>query len=302
MKNYNELLKEINLKPLSYLKKGRSLIITTKDKKYVLKEKINNPDIYNYLKSRSFNYFPKIIYFDDTYELTEYLDDAKIPEEQKFEELIKLVANLHSKTVYYEKIGLAYNKEIYEDLKNNIEYLKSYYLDIIALIETKEFMSPSEYLFARNYTIIMNSLNYIEGLLEKWYQKVENNTNVRIVVLHNNLNLDHFIYNQNKALLSWRKSKFGSPIFDLICLFRNYGNKYNFKNKLDIYETIFPLEKEEKDLLDIFMMIPPKFEFKGTEYDLCKILTDKISLLYYANNIVLPNQLKDSKEDNQDKN
>ena len=296
MKNYNDLLKELEIKPISYLKNGKSLIIKTKDKKYVLKERINNPFIYEYLTSRSFKSYPSIIETNDDYELTEYLESIEIPEEQKLEELMKIVALLHSKTTYYEKTNLAYNKEIYENLKNNIEYLKSYYEDIIALIDTKEFMSPSEYLFARNYTIIISSLDYVSNEIEKWYKKVENSASVRIVVLHNNLSLDHFIYNDKKYLLSWRKSKFGSPIFDLINIFNKYGIKYDFSDKLRLYEEIYPLEKEELELLHIFMLMPPKIEFKNSEYDLCKILEEKLELLYQASKIILPNQLEDGEK------
>ena len=302
MKNYNELLRKYQLKPISYLKKGQCLIIDTKDKKYVIKEKNDNFQIYSYLKSRSANFFPNIIIDDDNYEITEYLEEISIPEEQKLEELMRLLALLHSKTTYQEEINLAHNKEIYEDLKNNIEYLKSYYEDIIALIETKEIMSPSEYLFARNFTIIMDSLNYASNKLENWYKNIENMTTTRIVILHNNLSLDHFIYGKTKSFLSWRKAKFGSPIFDLFTIFKKYGNKYDFKSKLQIYETIYPLTKEELELLYIFMILPPKIEFKGTEYDLCDILTQKIELLYRSYKIVLPDNLKNRKENDQNKN
>ena len=302
MKNYNEILKKYELKPISYLKNGRILIIKTKDKKYVLKEKINNPLIYSYLESRSFNHFPSIIGFDDTYEISEYLDELELPEEQKMEELMKLVALLHSKTTYYEKTSLAYSKEIYETLENNIEYLKSYYEDIISLIDNKEFMSPSEYLFARNFTIIMDSLMNSQKILEEWYKEVENIASMRIVVLHNNLCLEHFVYNKKKALLSWRKAKFGSPIFDLVSIFNRYGMKYNFNDELSLYESIYPLKKEEKKLLYVFMLIPPKIEFNSNEYDLCTKLTEKIELLYYANKIVLPDEFKNREKNNQDKN
>ncbi len=301
MKNYNELLKELEIKPISYLKKGKSLIIKTKDKKYVLKEKINNPFIYQYLISRSFKCCPIILIENDNYELREYIENIDVPEEQKLEELMKTVALLHSKKTYDEKTNLAYNKEIYENLKNNIEYLKSYYEDIIALIDTKEFMSPSEYLFARNYTIIINSLAVVSEKLEKWYKKAENETSVRIVILHNNLSLDHLIYNDKKYLISWRKAKFGSHIFDLLAIFNKYGAKYDFQDKLKIYEEIYPLKNEELELLHIFMLMPPKIEFKSSEYDLCELLTQKLELLYEANKMILPNQFKDSKEDNQNK-
>lgn len=301
MQSYNEFLKKCRLKPISYFKKGKSLIIETKDKKYVLKEKINDPSIYEYLSVRSFNNYPVILFKNDYYDITDYIEEEKIPEDQKLEELMKIVATLHSKTTYYEVKDLAYFKEIYETLNNNIEYLNSYYFDIITLIDTKEFMSPSEYLFARNYTMISSSLNLAHDMLNNWYKKVENLTSTRMVVLHNNLNLEHFIYNKSKTLISWRKSKFGCPIFDLLAIFNEYGNKYNFLDKLKMYELIYPLKDEEKELLFIFMIIPPKIEFKESEYDLCLYLTKKVELLYKANKIVLPYKFKNSKENNEDK-
>ena len=302
MKKYKSLLEQISIKPISYLKKGNSLIISTKDKKYVIKEKINNSLIYSYLEGRAFKCFKNPIIDNETYEVTEYLDEIPIPQEQKLEELMKVVALLHNKTTYYEKTSIAYNKEIYERLKNNIEYLKSYYIDIIALIERKEFMSPSEYLFARNFTVIMSSLNYDSEKVDEWYKKIKDKESTRFVVIHNNLDLEHFIYNQNKALLSWRKAKFGSPIFDLIAIYEKYGNKYDFKSTLEIYENVCPLEKEEKELLHIFMLLPPKIEFKGNELDLCNYMTKKIELLYNANKIILPNKFKNGEENNQNKN
>lgn len=296
MRKYKDIIQKYNLKPISYIKKGNALIIETKENKYVVKEKIRNPSIYEYLDNRSFNYHPSIINDnDDNYEISEYLEEQNIPDEQKLEELMKLTALLHSKTTYYQKTNIADNKEIYETLTNNIIYLKSYYEDIIVLIENKEFMSPAEYLFARNFSKIMDSLWYCEKKVDEWYKMVENNTSERIVVIHNNLSLEHFIYNQDKTLLSWRKSKFGKPIFDLVTLYNRYGNKYDFKEKMALYESIYPLKEEEKELLYIMISMPPKLEFKGTNYDLCKELYNKIELLYKKDRI-LPNQFENREE------
>lgn len=291
MRKYKDVIKKYNLKPISYIKKGNALIIDTKEKKYVIKEKIRNPDIYEYLDSRNFNYYPPVI-SDDDYEISEYLNDKFIPEEQKLEELMKLTALLHSKTTYYQKTNIADNKEIYETLNNNILYLKSYYEDIITLIDSKEFMSPAEYLFARNYAKVLDSLSYCEQKVEEWYKKVESNTSERIVVLHNNLSLEHFVYNQDKSLLSWRKAKFGKPIFDLVTIYNRYGNKYDFKEKLSLYEDVYSLKEEEKDLLYIMISMPPKIEFKGSNYELCKEIYNKIELLYKKDKIILPNEFE----------
>ncbi len=297
MKNYRELLNKYLLKPISYKKLGNTLIIDVKDAKYVVKPKIRNPNIYEYLNSRTFDYYPRIINEkDDDFEISEFIENKEIPEEQKLEEMVKLVALLHSKTTYYEKHNVADNKEIYEIITNNVNYLKSYYLDMITLIETKTFMSPAEYLFARNISKIMDSLSYAEEQIEKWYKSVENNASERLVVIHNNLDLSHFIYNENKYLLSWRKSKFGKPIFDLFAIFNKYANKYDFKDLLAIYESIYPLKEEEKSLLYIMISLPPKIDFTINNYDLCQQMSQQISLLYVKDKIILPEDFKNAEE------
>ena len=38
----------------------------------------------------------------DQYEITEYIEDIEMPKEQKMQDMIDLVALLHSKTTHYE--------------------------------------------------------------------------------------------------------------------------------------------------------------------------------------------------------
>ena len=75
MRELKEILKKNNIKASSYMKKGRSTIISTLDKKYVIKPKNNRNDIFEYLDNRNFNYYPKITDKDDDYEVMEYIDD-----------------------------------------------------------------------------------------------------------------------------------------------------------------------------------------------------------------------------------
>ena len=62
---------------------------------------------------------------------------------------------------------------------------------------------------------------YSKNELEKWYELVKNSHKKRLVVLHNNLDLSHFLRNSKSYLISWDKSKIDIPIFDLyklLCL------------------------------------------------------------------------------------
>ena len=83
MNKINSFLKNNNIKPLRYLKKGNVYILEENNNKFVLKKNIQNDLLYEYLNSRSFNYFPKIIKEDNDYILMEYIQDLDIPQEQK---------------------------------------------------------------------------------------------------------------------------------------------------------------------------------------------------------------------------
>ena len=145
---------------------------------------------------------------------------------------------------------------------------------------------------------IMDSLAYAENALENWYKSIEKNTSERVAVIHNNLDLDHFIYNKDSYLISWRKSKIAKPIFDLVKIFNRYGIKYDFKEKLAIYEAIYPLKDDEKQLFYILISMPPKIEFKDNNYELCKELSEKIELLYLKDKIILPENFENGEENN----
>ena len=134
-------------------KKGKVVIIYTQDKNYVVKESSIDNDILMYLRSRNFDYMPEIIK-NGKYLITEYIEDLNIPNEQKMIDMIKLISLLHSKTTHYKEIDIDKYESLFDDLNNNLNYLYSYYTDIITIIESKVFMSPSEQLLARNISKI----------------------------------------------------------------------------------------------------------------------------------------------------
>ena len=51
--------------------------------------------------------------------------DISMPREQKAEDLIDLMALLHHKTTHYKEVDISDYKELYEDISNNIFYLKN---------------------------------------------------------------------------------------------------------------------------------------------------------------------------------
>ena len=289
MQKINEILKKYNIKPHRYEKNGKVIIVSDEVNKYVIKKNQRNQEIFEYLRNRSFDYYPKILNdSNDSYEISEYIYDDYIPDEQKMLDLIKLVSLLHNKTTHYKEVDFADYKTIYETLSNNIEYLYSYYNDIITLIETKVYMSPSEYLLARNISKIFGSLNFSKQELEKWYKLVENKTKQRVVVLHNNLDLSHFRINNKNYLLSWDKAKLGIPIFDLYILYKRHGLDFNFEEILKYYESSYKLQEDEKILFFILIALPDKIEFDGTLYEQTKKIGKFLDLSYKTESLISP--------------
>ena len=105
-------------------------------------------------------------------------------------------------------------------------------------------------------------------------------------VVHNNLNLSHFIENKKGYLISWDKSKLDLPIFDLYILYNNHFDEFDFYDLLKRYEKVYPLKAYELDLFLILINMPLKLDFNGSECDKCYSLTREINRLYKSHNLL----------------
>lgn len=150
--------------------KNNVRIIDSGDEQFVIKRRDKSLDeLYQYLKSRSFDYFPEILYQTEHYDIYKYVRESTIPKEEKANDIINLVTLLHSKTTFYKEIDDDTYKQLYENISSRLEYLNNYYNDIATIIEKEEYMSPSNYFFIRNISKLFQALNYCHHQLEKWY-------------------------------------------------------------------------------------------------------------------------------------
>ena len=286
MRELKDILKKNNIRASSYDKKGNSVIVSTLDNKFVIKKNLKKEEIFTYLDNRNFNYYPKIYGKDNEYEILEYIDEVNIPMEQKMNDLMHLVSLLHNKTTYYKEVDYADYKNLYEDLLNNCEYLYEYYNDMLTIIESKVYMSPSEYLLALNSTLLYDSINYCKKTIDIWYEKVQSNNKMRVCVIHNNLSLDHYLKNDEDYLISWHKSKIDIPIFDLYKLYLKTANDFDFSNLLSVYEKDYPLKDEEILLLYILISLPKKIEFTNNIYYDCVTIQKEVDKLMKTSSLI----------------
>ena len=291
MLNINNELRKYNIIPKKYIIKNNVVII---DNKYVFKKRVDN-NIDNYLNARNFDYYPKILSSEeDEYEITEYIDNPSIPSYQKILDMIEIVSILHSKTTHYKQITEDDIKKTYEEISNNIEYLYSYYNDLMTIIESKVFPSPPEYLLERNISKVYNALSFCKQKINEWLDNNKQQKRKRLVVLHNNLSLDHFIDTNHPYLISWQKAKIDSPIYDLYKLYKKNRANYDYNELLKKYEKKYPLEPIEKDLLFILLSLPDKIEFDTNNYQMSIKISNFIDELYKIEELISPYYFKDT--------
>lgn len=289
MKAIYDFLKQHDFKPYRYTNIKDNTIIDDKMGRFIVKKNKLDNEIMSYLKSRSFDYIPNIVNkLDDEYIIEEFIDEVNYPKEQKIIDLVNIVSLLHNKTTHYKEVDLEDYKRLYEDIKNNIEYLKSYYFDILTTIETHVYMSPSEYLLARNISKINLSLIFANKEIDNWYKLVSNKTKERHVVLHNNLDIDHFIKYDKSYLIGWSRSKIGNPIFDLYVLYKRHALDFDFDYILKTYEQNYPLKEDEKKLLFVLITLPDKIEFNDNEYNLTKKISNMVDTIYKTDALISP--------------
>ena len=279
-------------KPYKIERKNNVFIYKTMDGNYVIKlnPKIDYKKLYSYLESRSFDYIPNIHPDSrDDMVVFDYIEDFEIDKNQKILDLINLVSLLHSKTSYYKDVTVDKYKEIYELIKNNILSMDTYYQEMFDKEVDKEIYSPSSYLFLRNYSLIYNACRYTLDNIESWYLKIQDKGRQRVVLVHNNLKLEHMIKNREEYLISWDQYTFDSPVLDLFNLYKNEWENVSFKEVLDTYYSNFDLYEEEKLLFNILISIPYKIEDSSNEYERCRNIRRLINYLGKSSILILDN-------------
>ena len=117
-------------------------------------------------------------------------------------------------------------------------------------------------------------LEYAKYSIDEWFKVIDEKKSIRIVNIHNNLSLDHYLVNNKSYFISWDKSKFDMPIYDLLVFYKKYYFDLDFCDLFNNYELLYPLLLEEKRLFFSLISMPDKINFDESEYKLCERIRD----------------------------
>lgn len=292
-----DIIKEA-YKPIKVTIKKNVEILESTSGCFVLKEKKRNiRELYDYLTSRSFLFFPSLV--DDSREgvnIFSYVSDTPMPIEQKGVDFIKVVALLHQKTTYYKDVSNDEFKKIYDDILSQIDYLTFFYENTYEESFKSVYPSPSEYFLLTHISKILASLKFAKNELENWYQLVSNSTRYRVCQIHNHLSLEHFRKSEKDYLISWEESRKDSPVMDLVKFYQETYFDLNFEAVLKEYFNICPWSEEEKKLFFIVISIPKKFDEKASEFERVKNIRNVLDYIYKTENLIRPYYAIEQKE------
>ena len=292
-----DILKAI-YKPYRYTIKGKATILETTSGDFLIKEKNKDlNELYNYLISRGFDNFPKLI--DSSRKdinVFEYVESITMPKEQMCDDIIDLIASLHNKTSYFKEVSEDKFKSIYEDIKSNISFLKNYYDTMYEIGFSEEFMSPATYLFMRNFYKINAALDFCDREIDEWYELIKGETKIRVSVVHNNLSIDHFLKGNKEVLISWDNYLIDTPIIDIVKLYKNEYLNMNFSEVLERYFYKFPLLPHEQKLLFVLITMPPEIKMSNDEFNKCKNISKVIDYVFKTEDLIRPYYAEEEEE------
>jgi len=286
--NSIELLSKI-YKPYKVSVKGKTKIFNCMCGNYVIKDKCDKDikELYKYLSSRSFEYYPKLVE-DNRSEVNvfEYVEDASIDSEQKLYDMIKLVSLLHNKTSFYKEVTKDKIKNIYESLLGRVVFIEENLNRLIYEAEDELFVSPSMNLLLNNSSKIFEALTFLKNEIEEWYKLSESDSKTRVVLVHNNLDLEHYIKNENDYLISWDNYIIDTPVIDIVKLYKKIYLLMDFTEPLKIYLNEFELLDKEKKLLYIMLVMPDELVLCSDEVKNVYVVRKYLDYIFKTENLI----------------
>ena len=229
-------------------------------------KKKSNKEIYNYLEAKDFHHYLEPIRTKKGIDEFIFIKEPQIDNNDKAIDLIYILSYLQNKTTSYEDINLDKVKEKFESINQEIISLRDYYYQMQDKVERKVYFNPGEHLLMCNISIIYEDLNKAKLAIDKYYEIVTKKEKVRKVFTHGKLELDHFLDNEDKRLISFKKLEKDLPIYDFIHFYKTHYNEVDMIDLFNIYQSRFAYSEEELMLLFAEILLMDKVEITDNSY------------------------------------
>lgn len=231
------------------------------------KRKRNIEEVYSFLDSRNYEYYVRPLEITNDEEIYPYINEYDTTSNERAKDLLYRVSILHNKTTEFKDKNIDSIKERYETTVNILDETYNYYFNLQDELEEHEFLFPEELLLLENISKVYYMINTSRYFIEEYYKKTEKQNKERIVRIHGNLSLDHIIESDEKYLISWNNSRIDLPVIDLVKFYKKEYENIEFSFLYHLYNSKYPLTKEEVYLFFSLINLPERIEFTDNHLD-----------------------------------
>lgn len=204
-----------------------------------------------------------ILHGNFVYYLMPWLKHEEAQPSQKYFDLFRELARLHSISVREVTISKEERKEHYETMRARWERERDSLEEFLEKCEREVYMSPFQLYFCTIYSEIAGGQRFALQKLKEWYDTTQDVEKSRSVIIHGKLSGDHFFYDDKGYgyFSNFEKAMIASPLHDLLPfldrMFHTHLRQFDQSIEwLETYFRYFPLNSEEILLFQSYLAHP----------------------------------------------
>lgn len=161
---------------------------------------------------------PFVFYQGQYYYLMPWITQGTNPERgERIRSFFRDLAYLHRQSLKEVDVKEEEITHYYEARKSEWEKQRTFLQSYVEQCEHEWYMSPFQLQVCTYFHETMQAYWFAETQLEKWYEKIKETKKWRMVFIHGNALLSHYVHDEkgNRYFLSWERACWASPLADL---------------------------------------------------------------------------------------
>ena len=185
---------------------------------------------------------------------------------EKYPLLFRELARLHTITGRNRKMDSESIRAHFDTVIGRWKKEMEFFERFLERCEQKWYLSPFEWQFLSVFPELKKAYHYAMANLKQWKQEMEKEGQMRFVFIHGKADPEHLLMDKQGRvfLISWEKSRFASPLFDILPLVFHWTGNWmepsgGMIEGISLYMKQTPVPEGEKRLMRSYLVHPGYF-------------------------------------------
>ncbi|HLS10164.1 hypothetical protein [Lentibacillus sp.] len=201
---------------------------------------------------------------DSYYYLTPWITDRNPGHERCISDAYEAIGRVHAKTKQSISMDTAAVMQKFNDYQQHCVERHEALLTYVELFERNRFMSPFELQVCTHYHVLVNVLAELDDHVEQLKVMLEHERKWHYSLLHGNLNLSHFLHQNNTYIINWERAAYDNAVVDLSIFLKRQVQYHDQQTSqlaelFPAYQEQNPLTEMEQHLLTVYLLDPSDY-------------------------------------------